>query len=94
MKMTDEWGEPIYKKCNNPMCQRITTIRSAFCCAACGAANDGRYEIHEDGPLGHSNSCNERHLERGEFVADDDFKSPRVSDERNNSQRHRQNCFC
>lgn len=53
-----------YQKCENPLCDRLVKIGIAYCCGACGDANDGHYEIHESGPLGHSEFCNQRHSER------------------------------
>jgi hypothetical protein len=50
-------------KCRNPLCNRETNGRVAFCCRGCGLAHDGRYEIHESGPLGHSAECNCREAE-------------------------------
>lgn len=48
--------------CENPLCDRQTT--AMYCCHGCDQAHAGRYEIHEDGLLGHSAGCNERHAER------------------------------
>lgn len=53
------------KKCNNGLCDRQTKKGIVYCCAACAQANEGHYEIHPDGPLGHSESCDQRHDERG-----------------------------
>ena len=50
------------KPCDNPLCDRKTT--AMYCCAPCDRAHAGRYEIHDDGPLGHSDVCTERHIER------------------------------
>ena len=47
-------------KCATPDCLRLVSAASAHCCRACVLAAEGRYEIHEDGPLGHSRSCDER----------------------------------
>lgn len=49
-------------KCRNPLCDRLTT--AAYCCGPCAQAHEGKYEIHQDGPLGHSEPCNQRHKER------------------------------
>lgn len=49
-------------KCANEACDRLTT--AYYCCSACGQAAEGRYEIHESGPLGHSEQCDKRHKER------------------------------
>lgn len=59
----DRFGRPL-GKCSNPLCDRKIPQGILYCCAACGLADERKYEIHEDGPLGHSNSCNERHKER------------------------------
>ena len=56
-----------YKKCDNPLCDRQTT--AMYCCGACATAHEDGFEIHEDGPLGHSTSCNDRHAERGPWKA-------------------------
>lgn len=53
------------KPCRNPLCARRVSS-ALYCCAGCAMAHDGRYEIHEDGPLGHSETCNERHAERSQ----------------------------
>lgn len=52
------------KKCDNPLCDRWTSAGASFCCHGCNLAFAGKYEIHEDGPLGHSVECNTRHQER------------------------------
>lgn len=43
-------------------CGRRTT--GAYCCGPCANASQEHYEIHEDGPLGHTSSCNDRHAVR------------------------------
>jgi hypothetical protein len=43
-------------------CDRKTT--AAYCCGPCADASERHYEIHEDGPLGHTTSCNDRHALR------------------------------
>lgn len=43
-------------------CGRKTT--AAYCCGPCADASERHYEIHEDGPLGHTASCNDRHARR------------------------------
>ncbi len=53
---------PRLHACTNPLCERQTT--ALYCCGPCDVAHAKRYEIHEDGPLGHSESCNARHAER------------------------------
>lgn len=49
-------------KCRNSLCDRTTDLM-AYCCPACAHAQYGRYEIHESGPLGHSEKCNLTHSE-------------------------------
>ena len=51
------------KKCDNPECFRQVRNGVEFCCGPCGTAN-GKYEIHGDGPLGHTIGCNERDVQR------------------------------
>jgi hypothetical protein len=55
------------KKCTNSLCDRAVKSWTAYCCEPCAQAQEGRYEIHEDGPLGHTLSCQARHAERGPF---------------------------
>lgn len=50
------------KLCDNKLCMRLTTCM--YCCGQCDYADQQKFEIHEDGPLGHSISCNERHERR------------------------------
>ena len=50
------------KKCENPECPRLTS--AYYCCNGCGLAHEGKYEIHESGMLGHSETCNQRNEER------------------------------
>jgi hypothetical protein len=57
-----------FKKCNNPLRMRKVKQSVAYCCAACSNAHHREYEIHEDGALGHSDYCNQRKDERGEFT--------------------------
>lgn len=49
--------------CTKPDCDRLTT--ATYCCGPCSAADEEGYEIHPDGPLGHTASCNQRYRERG-----------------------------
>ena len=53
-----EMERPI-KKCDNGLCDRIISAGSMYCCPACDLADRGKYEIHESGPLGHAESCND-----------------------------------
>lgn len=55
-------------KCETPDCLRLVSAGSAHCCGACALAAAGKYEIHESGPLGHSEWCNERAAERGPWL--------------------------
>jgi hypothetical protein len=43
--------------CSKPDCREEAMWQSAYCCPSCARADRGRYEIHEDGPLGHSPEC-------------------------------------
>ena len=52
------------KKCDNPECSRLVRKGVEYCCAPCRQAREDGYEIHESGPLGHSEGCNRRHEER------------------------------
>jgi hypothetical protein len=56
-----------FKKCANNLCERRVKTSVAFCCYPCHRAHDKGYEIHESGILGHADSCNERHKERGDY---------------------------
>ncbi len=55
--MDTYWLHPL-SPCRNKLCERTTT--ALYCCGRCVDASEGRYEIHEDGPLSHSDKCNER----------------------------------
>lgn len=55
-------------KCETPDCLRLVSPGSAHCCTACTLAAAGKYEIHESGPLGHSQWCDERAAERGPWL--------------------------
>lgn len=52
------------KACDNHLCDRLTSSGAAYCCHRCGLAHERHYEIHEDGPLGHTTHCTQRHAER------------------------------
>jgi hypothetical protein len=58
-------AKPIFKRCDGAGCARRISIGMSYCCASCQMASENRYEIHTDGPLGHSDLCNARHMERG-----------------------------
>jgi hypothetical protein len=45
--------------CVNPLCDRLAPVGQQYCCPPCNLAHDGRFEIHETGPLGHSVGCNQ-----------------------------------
>jgi hypothetical protein len=58
-------SKPIFlKKCENPECHRLVIAGLIYCCGGCGEAHYRKYEIHETGILGHSETCNERHESR------------------------------
>jgi len=62
-----------FKPCINPDCDRWVSpsVADPYCCGSCRTADQGignngqRFEIHEDGPLGHSDFCNSKVEERG-----------------------------
>ncbi len=51
---------PGFKKCDKPDCDRLVLEGRVYCCHGCMLAAEGKYEIHEDGPLGHSKDCTAR----------------------------------
>lgn len=53
------------KACANELCHARTSRSSLYCCDSCYRADEGGFEIHENGPLGHSASCLARQRERG-----------------------------
>lgn len=61
---TDRFGRPM-DFCVNPLCDRWVPQGIMYCCGGCDKAHHGGYEIHETGPLGHSESCNANYNERG-----------------------------
>jgi hypothetical protein len=61
----ESMAKPIFKRCDGSACPRRVSIGLTYCCASCQMASQHHYEIHDDGPLGHSDLCNARHLERG-----------------------------
>jgi hypothetical protein len=67
------------KKCDNELCDRAVKTWTAYCCEACAQAHEGHYEIHEDGPLGHRPTCEERHAERGPYC--DPWAPPSLPEE-------------
>lgn len=64
----------ILKQCDNPECKRRTKFGILFCCSPCSAAYYGKYEIHEAGPLAHSEGCNRRHADRSHDIYHGDSK--------------------
>lgn len=60
---------PELTKCGNRNCDRLTT--ADYCCEACRIADEGRYEIHETGPLAHSEPCDKRNEQRQTMRAGD-----------------------
>lgn len=59
--------------CSNTLCKRKVPEMVAYCCTGCRLADERHYEVHEDGPLGHSQYCNERLQERGEFTREEEL---------------------
>ncbi len=57
------WPMEQLKPCMNPACER-KTAGADFCCGPCSQAYRDGYEIHESGPLAHSEGCNKRHALR------------------------------
>lgn len=55
-------------KCAKPDCFRLVSAASLHCCGACALAAEGKYEIHESRPLGHSRWCDDRAAERGPWL--------------------------
>lgn len=55
------------KKCSNSLCDRAVKDWTIYCCEPCAQAHEGSYEIHEDGILGHTSGCEERHAARGAY---------------------------
>jgi hypothetical protein len=53
------------KPCANELCHALVSPASLYCCDPCYRSGEGGYEIHEDGPLGHSSSCMDRQRGRG-----------------------------
>lgn len=45
-------------------CGRLKPAEYEFCCHGCTMAADGGYEVHESGPLGHTERCEEREKQR------------------------------
>lgn len=60
-KMEEDKRRSIYgdRKCANPLCD-FGSGSALYCCNGCALAHEGHYEIHEDGPLGHSERCHRR----------------------------------
>jgi hypothetical protein len=52
--------------CKNPVCERLVSLASLYCCGGCAQAHEGKYEIHESGPLAHGAECDGRHASRSE----------------------------
>jgi hypothetical protein len=49
-----------YKPCANPSCQFVVPTSTVYCCVGCDLAQQGGYEIHESGMLGHGSWCARR----------------------------------
>ena len=60
------YGHERLKKCEKPDCLRLTT--AIYCCGACNYADDMKFELEDNKPppLGHSEFCNTRYIERTE----------------------------
>lgn len=56
--------QTLYQPCANPLCDGLVRPSVAYCCGSCAKAHDGHYEIHENGPLGHTPGCQEIQAER------------------------------
>lgn len=56
-----------YAPCKNRGCDR-QVVMAIYCCGACAAADGRGFEIHEEGSLAHSESCDQRHAERGPYM--------------------------
>lgn len=52
------------KECRKPDCFRQVKASVEYCCAECAVAAEGRYEVAQ-----HSEGCEQRHAERGEYGA-------------------------
>lgn len=48
------------RPCKNPLCLYWLIGSAQYCCQTCWKADAGKYEIHEDGPLGHTELCARR----------------------------------
>jgi hypothetical protein len=48
--------------CANKLCEHRVRPGIAYCCAPCATAGEGHYEIHESGPLGHTDQCLARQI--------------------------------
>ena len=73
MKWDDERME--FHKCGKPDCLRKISLGSVYCCLSCSKAAEASapYEIEPYAPdvhyiLCHSQSCEERSAERGEYT--------------------------
>lgn len=54
----------VLRPCANELCDGLLAGGALYCCAPCALADERHYEIHEDGPLGHTPDCRERQAER------------------------------
>ena len=58
------------RPCKNPACGRVVPAnflgqrQVEYCCSGCASADEGGYEVHPDGPLGHGAGCDERWAQR------------------------------
>lgn len=60
-----------FNKCTKPDCFRKVKQGIAFCCTPCSYAAEKKFEIHTEGPLAHTESCNQRDAERGTIAPQD-----------------------
>lgn len=57
-----------FKKCDNPLCKRLTKNGVGYCCMTCSRAHEDGWEIGTTGVdhpmLCHSLGCDDRHKDR------------------------------
>jgi hypothetical protein len=64
--MSRLWASaPGHQKCANPVCMHQVRNGVRYCCAACDLAHAGNYDIHDAGPLAHSQACMNNYRHRG-----------------------------
>lgn len=57
--------QPEFNKCTKPDCFRKVKKGIAYCCNPCSYADEHKFEIHDSGPLAHTQDCNDRDTLRG-----------------------------